>query len=28
MIFFLACRAGDPPGIRGAGLSFRIVKDE
>ena len=23
-----ACRAGDPPGNRGAGLSFRIVKDE
>jgi len=22
-----ACRAGDPPGNRGAGLSFRIVKD-
>ncbi|MCX6236054.1 MAG: SUMF1/EgtB/PvdO family nonheme iron enzyme [Bacteroidia bacterium] len=23
-----ACRAGDPPGNRGAGLSFRIVKDK
>jgi formylglycine-generating enzyme required for sulfatase activity len=23
-----ACRVGDPPGNRGAGLSFRIVKDE
>jgi sulfatase modifying factor 1 len=23
-----ACRAGDPPGNKGAGLSFRIVKDE
>ena len=23
-----ACRAGDPPGNRGAGLSFRIVEDE
>ena len=23
-----ACRAGDPPGNRGAGLSFRIVKNE
>ena len=23
-----ACRAGDPPGNRGAGLSFRIVKSE
>jgi formylglycine-generating enzyme required for sulfatase activity len=23
-----ACRAGDPPGNRGAGLSFRIVRDE
>ena len=22
-----ACRAGDPPGNKGAGLSFRIVKD-
>jgi len=23
-----ACRVGDPPGNRGAGLSFRLVKDE
>jgi formylglycine-generating enzyme required for sulfatase activity len=23
-----ACRVGDPPGNRGAGLSFRVVKDE